>query len=469
MWNRACSWSPGKANMKPRHQTKLQSLFKRPAGVALATLLYGGAAVAQVANITPIVVPNSSYVTVSALNQQGNVAGYFGDANGVLHAFFWDGLALDQGSLGGSSALAFDLNDFDQTTGYAYAVGDVDFRAFLGAGRTLLDLGSLGGASSVGRSINNASAVTGYSFVSLTSADFHAFVSRQGAMTDLGTLGGPTSAGVDINDNGEVAGDSDLAGGLSYHGFFHDGVVMRDIGTLGGTFSSVIDLNNLGQVTGSARTAAEEDHAYLYSGGSILDLGTLGGNFSIGYAINDAGVVAGDSALAGDLVQGFVWNQGVMTSVGHLGSQFSSVWGLNNSNHVVGVSSDAQGVSRPFLWRNGSLLDLNTTLPAGSGWVLDAAYFINDAGQIVGTGLYQGQPAWYRLELHASNQAPVANAGPDSLAECGAAALLDGSASSDPDGDALSFAWFEGAQLLGDTAQLSVALEPGVHTLRLRV
>jgi probable HAF family extracellular repeat protein len=449
-----------------------QSLFMRPAGAALAGVLYGGVAAAQVANITPIVVPNSGSVTVSALNQRGNVAGYYTDGNGANRAFFWDGIAVDQGTLGGSEALGFDVNDFDQTTGYAHAVGDVDYRAFLGTGQTLFDLGTLGGSSSLGRAINNSGAVTGYSFVSPSSADFRAVLSLQGFLLDLGTLGGPTSTGVDVNEHGHVAGDSDVAGGLSFHGFYFDGAAMHDVGTLGGAYSLVTDLNNHGQVTGSATTADDaEDHAYLYGDGVIQDLGTLGGPFSIGYTVNDAGVVAGDSSLAGDVaVQGFVWQNGVMTSVGHLGSQFSSVWGLNNSNQVVGASADTQGVSRAFLWQNGTLLDLNTTLPAGSGWVLEAAYHINDLGQIVGTGYYQGQASWYRLQLgQAANQPPVAVAGADVVVECGVDAVVDGGGSSDPDGDSLAYAWFKGEQLLGQTALLAVRLDLGVHVLRLRV
>lgn len=441
-------------------------------GGVLAGLLYGGLAVAQVANITPIAVPGAASVNVTALNRHGHVTGYFSDAQGAQRPFFWDGTtAVDQGTLGGSGALGFDLNDLDQTTGYSFAVGDTSFLAYLGIGRSLFSLGTLGGLYSLGQGINNAGEVTGYSFVSPQTVEFHAFVSRGGVMTDLGTLGGSMGAGYDINEAGQVTGDSTVAGDSENHAFFFDGTNMRDIGTLGGTYSSASRLNNLGQVTGYSSTADDAEFlAFLYDNGVLRSLGSLGGTFSLGYVINDGGVVAGDSSLAGDeIVQGFVWSGGVMTSVGHLGSQFSSVWGLNNSNAVVGVSTNAQGLSRAFLWRNGALVDLNSTLRPDAGWVLEGAYFINDAGQIVGTGRYQGQPSWYRLELQAENQPPVARAGGDASLECGGAAVVDGSGSSDPDGDALAFAWFEGDRLLGETAQLSVLLEPGVHTLRLRV
>ena len=43
------------------------------------------------------------------------------------------------------------------------------------------------------------------------------------------------------------------------------------------------------------------------------------------------------------------------------------------------------------------MTDLNSLLPANSGWVLYDAQSINYAGQIVGTGWYNGQYQTYLL------------------------------------------------------------------------
>jgi probable HAF family extracellular repeat protein len=57
---------------------------------------------------------------------------------------------------------------------------------------------------------------------------------------------------------------------------------------------------------------------------------------------------------------------------------------------VVGRSQNAGSEMRAFLY-SGSMLDLNSLLPPGSGWTLVDATGINNAGQITGTGLSQGQ------------------------------------------------------------------------------
>ena len=71
------------------------------------------------------------------------------------------------------------------------------------------------------------------------------------------------------------------------------------------------------------------------------------------------------------------------------------------------------------------------------------------------------------------NRPPVAAAGADQTLECSAgqaSVTLDGSGSSDPDGDApLTYEWFEGATSLGTGQTINVSLPTGPHTITLKV
>jgi uncharacterized repeat protein (TIGR01451 family) len=70
------------------------------------------------------------------------------------------------------------------------------------------------------------------------------------------------------------------------------------------------------------------------------------------------------------------------------------------------------------------------------------------------------------------NTPPVANAGADQTIECGGGSTsvtLDGTASTDADGDPLSYEWREGATVLGTGATLNTSLPFGPHTITLKV
>jgi probable HAF family extracellular repeat protein len=88
-----------------------------------------------------------------------------------------------------------------------------------------------------------------------------------------------------------------------------------------------------------------------------------------------------------------------MTDLGTVaGLRFSRANAINVSGIIAGTASQFEGFSgRAFVWKDGQLADLNQRIPADSGWVLTSAEGINDRGQIVGFGTFQGQTRAFLL------------------------------------------------------------------------
>jgi hypothetical protein len=77
-----------------------------------------------------------------------------------------------------------------------------------------------------------------------------------------------------------------------------------------------------------------------------------------------------------------------------------------------------------------------------------------------------------QLNTCTANQPPVAKAGPDQTVECAGATTpvtLDGSASSDPDGDTLTYTWSENGSQIATGVKPMVKLAFGVHAITLTV
>ncbi|MGI8961404.1 MAG: hypothetical protein ACR2IV_16910 [Bryobacteraceae bacterium] len=58
---------------------------------------------------------------------------------------------------------------------------------------------------------------------------------------------------------------------------------------------------------------------------------------------------------------------------------------------MVGFSIDANFNTRAFVWKDNVLMDLNRLIPRHSPWYLLAAQSLNDAGEITGYGMINGE------------------------------------------------------------------------------
>lgn len=295
----------------------------------------------------------------------------------------------DLGSLGGvrgSGAYAFKSG---VAAGYSFVQGSSFVHAMLNDHGTVVDLGTLGGTQSLARAVNSSGVVVGWAYVPGLAWQ-RAFRWQAGVMTELGTFGGDVSDAMDINDAGIIVGSAYDTDNRERAFWWRDGV-LHELGTIGGSQSRAVAIDAWGDLVGQSQIAGDDEwHAFLGKPGSPLyDLGTLGGPASSAHDVNDQVHVCGWSLLQPNnpASRGFLWADGIMKSVGTLGGIYSAAFGLNNLDQVVGASTRADGTQVAFLWSNDQLLDLNSLLPPGSGWLLTAAWDIDADGVIVGEGV----------------------------------------------------------------------------------
>jgi len=174
----------------------------------------------------------------------------------------------------------------------------------------------------------------------------------------------------------------------------------------GGTWTSAYGGNSAGDYVGYGDIANGDFRGFVWNAFSgFTMLGTLGGADSWGMAINVEGAVAGHSTIASGYVHAFEEENGQMFDLGTLGGQSSYAYGINDSGAVVGYSVMGDGSSHAFVVNGGgSMTDLNSLIASNSGWLLTAAYGIDDQGRITGTGVYNGALQEFELD-------PVVSAG----------------------------------------------------------
>jgi probable HAF family extracellular repeat protein len=343
------------------------------------------------------------------MNNEGWVTGSSNLTPGGVtqHGFIWFGRGplVDVGTLGGPNSEAGGPNAFGEAALISETAGpDPDQEDFCEFGTYLKCLGSvwLGG--------------------------------RQFALPTL--PGGNNAQAYGVNDLGEVVGFSengtldaacakattsiDGTTGMQQHRF--EGVKWEPGGTIvpllplaGDTVTFAFGINNQGQSVGTSGTCENVSlpwtnpngpHAVLWDrNGNPTDLGNLGsGDSNIGSAINSQGDVSGNAGFPDGTHHGFLWTRksgikDITVNQPAFADSFATIVPccntVNDKDQVVGWAIDPSESGPPyfraFIWENGVMTDLNTLIAADSPWYLQAAQAINNAGEITGYGLINGE------------------------------------------------------------------------------
>ena len=303
----------------------------------------------------------------------------------IRHAFIWQqGTLRDLGLLFGGSAEANAINDLGQVVGTEGAITEPPDQDVIGKA-VIWDL--TGGISylpdrsardcwdlSAALGINNRGEAVGW-WLNCNHVGGAVFWKKQRGLYFLPPSRGDTGCDMAfaVNDRGEVAG----TGGL-YHAplvgvLWKPGVRGQPLKISGNRpfangnepYSSAAAINQHGWIAGSAfqRTpqGSELERASVWTGSGFQYLPILPAfNQSRATAINGEGAVVGTLA--------------------------------------VEAPNQPPTLEHACVWIDGlAVLDLNDRIPSSSGWVLQEAAGINDAGQIVGTGLHNGDQRGFVL------------------------------------------------------------------------
>jgi probable HAF family extracellular repeat protein len=304
------------------------------------------------------------------------------------------------------------------------------------------DLGDLGGTyATYANGINNSGQVVGSSYTS--DGEQHAFLyDSSNGMQDLNDLipadsGWTIDTATAINSDGKIAAHGYYG---NYYGYWPPGwesvcpnpevgsyfwaafvltpattatYEVQYLGTLGGDYSWATGINDFGKVVGGSQASNCVGHAFLYDESATPKMQDLGGSYLSATGINDSGKVVGTSHYR---PHAFLYDESAtpkMQDLGTLGDDwdYSNAWGINDSAQVVGDSDrndGSIGSRHAFLKESGQpMIDLNTLIPADSGWTIEEARAINSAGKIAATG-YKAGVGTHALLLTPTTTVPTA-------------------------------------------------------------
>ncbi len=314
-----------------------------------------------------------------------------------------------------SASAAYNISNAGEVVGASLGTGG-GIQAFSSTQELPLGVSEALDANDFGQIVGASTFETGGN----TGPVFQATLWDTSGVNNLGSLDGRISKAYSINNAAQIVGISSKQGTDLLQAVQWDGMELAELEAGANEESQAFDINEAGVVAGYAGTTAT-----IWRDTEIES--RLIGSAGRAYAINASGETVG-SIDDGTVKAAFWDDDGTAISLQKDGSTFSEAYGINNSTWVVGTylpvgagktgsapvrksdalrgdteASKAKGNTaqqeiqqvnndlRAFLWQGDTIVDLNEFIDAASGWVLLEARAINNAAQITGIGLFNGE------------------------------------------------------------------------------
>jgi len=267
---------------------------------------------------------NSSGIVVGiSSNDVPDPNSLFGTSTQTRAVVWLNGEPHDLGTLGGTDAQAFYVNESGQIAGQSYTADSIPppnlhcsddpltLHAFFWEYGKMTDLNTFGGHCTFVYGMNNLGQLVGQS-TTVDDATSLPFLWQNSHLAPLPTVGGTYGYAVSISDVGEIAGITSALGDQALLATSWTGGHAKNLGTLPGNSCSLTDAINIrGQIVGGSGfddaaffPACTDlvEHAVLWQNGQILDLNTFvppGSDLTLNEAvfINDSGEIAGFGTL----------------------------------------------------------------------------------------------------------------------------------------------------------------------------
>jgi uncharacterized membrane protein len=229
----------------------------------------------------------------------------------------------------------------------------------------------------------------------------HALVLRNGVVTDMGAfVQGAFSVAFDINDSDWAVGSSRVDSQNAYRAFLWKNGPLSALPAPGGSYayadqSEAFAINGNGDAVGYFQNISLGQVAVKWSNNTATTLGGLPDQSkSEANDINLSGQAVGFSQPSvGRISTAVLWNGTTPTPLAAVQDYpIANALGIDDSGDIVGTAQlDFNNpIGLAILWHDGTAIDLNTRINPASGWNMVSANAINNSGQIVGMGYYQG-------------------------------------------------------------------------------
>jgi probable HAF family extracellular repeat protein len=315
-------------------------------------------------------------------------------------------------TLGGTFSLANAINARGQVVGTADTPDNIYHALRTDANLVPTDITPAAIDDYHGSAINNSGQVAGERVIYPNPLDpgygILVRIEPDGTIHEFTPNDGSDTYAQGINAGGQMTGYLFTAGANSVAFRTSAAGVVTTLGRLSsGSYSLGLAINDSGQVAGMANDRNNADRAYRTTATGNLSTATvLGPAYSGAYAINAGGVVTGETFNSGDGLRHLFrassesdWQDlGTFPNYNTKGEAINTRGDIVGSIYTIDSETKAVGEAGAILYtaENG-LRNLNTLIDPTSGWLLYAAYDINDFGQIIGFGLVNGVTRGFRL------------------------------------------------------------------------